>query len=393
MKRILSLVTALALLCTLIVQPVVFAEGETTTQNIEEKIYKLWYNEPAEQTNSGFESQSLPLGNGYMGVNVFGGTGTELISVTENSLVNPQGSGSSVGPDGDKRPSSNMGGLNILAKTYIDFGHTDVTDYTRDLVLNDAIAHVEYKYNDVIYSREYFTTYPDKVMAIRLSASEGASLNFTLRPIVPFERDYLTTEGDGKGKTGLVVAENDTITLSGRMNYYQTNFEAQYKIIPSGENAAMVASNDENGDNGTITVSNADSAVILLAVGTNYNMTSEVFTAARTEKLNPDEYPHEKVTGYINAAAAKSYETLKEEHLKDYQKYFDRVDLDLGGELSDSVTTDELLANYKTDSANNLYLEELIFQYGRYLLIASSREGCLPANLQGIWNFYIRHRN
>ena len=120
-----------------------FAADTPAADSAGEKIYRLWYDEPAAQTNSGFESQSLPLGNGYMGVNVFGGVEHELISVTENSMANPYGTGSTKGPDGDARPSSNRKGLNLMAKTYLDFDHRNVTNYSRDLILDDAIAHVQ----------------------------------------------------------------------------------------------------------------------------------------------------------------------------------------------------------------------------------------------------------
>lgn len=357
-----------------------------------EKILKLWYDEPAPMggiatsgSDKGYdrawENWSLPLGCGYMGVNVFGRTDTERIQITENSLANPYDSNGI---------ASFRQGLNNFSETYIDFKHPEgeVSNYERNLVLNDATAHVKYDYNGVTYSREYFTSYPDKIMAIKLEASQKGALTFTLRPTVPYVKDYNTTVGDGRGKSGKVVADtatNDLITLSGNMAYYDIDFEGQYKVIPTG--GTIKAANDEKGENGTITVSGADSAVILIAVGTNYQMESRVFTAKDKEKLAPYPHPHEKVSKYIADAASQTYEELRARHVEDYQTYFKRVDLDLGGQLSDTVTTDAMLAQYKK-SGNDRYLEELYFQYGRYLLISSSREGCLPANLQGIWNVY-----
>ena len=183
------------------------------------------------------------------------------------------------------------------------------------------------------------------------------------------------------GKTGSVKAEGDTITLSGLLAYYNLRYEGLYKVMPVG--GTMKA--NENGK-GTITVSGADSAVILIAVGTNYRLESNTFLADHLQKLDPNEDPHAKVQGYLDAASAKDYETLLNDHRADYCQFFDRAAIDLGGEYLDALTTDELLRNYKKGEEDT-YLEELAFQYGRFLLIQSSREGCLPANLQGIWNF------
>ena len=368
------------------------AEEREGKQDTADKTLRLYYDEPApitgidntsRDTDSGFEEHSLPLGCGYMGVNVWGGTDTEAIYVTENSLANPyqKNSGNS--------DTSNRTGLNLLAKTWIDFGHEEekVSDYSRDLVLDDATAHVSYDYDGVTYTREYFTSYPDKVMVMKMDASEAGALSFTLRPEAPYLCDYYLEPGDGMGKTGQVEAsvdgEEGTIVLSGTMEYYQINYEGQYRVIPQG--GTMEAVTDAEG-NGQIRVEGADSAVILLAVGTNYEMTPETFLNPVKEKLDPDSYPHEKVTGYLDDAEKYSYEQLRERHVEDYQTYYSRVELNIGGQ-DEGKTTDQLLSEYKKGTYSP-YLEELFFQYGRYLLIASSREGCLPANLQGIWNAY-----
>ncbi|MDP0495278.1 MAG: glycoside hydrolase family 95 protein [Verrucomicrobiota bacterium JB024] len=345
---------------------------------------KLWYDAPApygnegmatvksgsdtDDVNDGWERWALPLGNGYLGAMVFGRTRTERIQITEKSLYNPS-------PEG----------LNNFSETYIDFGHENPTEYYRDLDLNNAIAHVRYKSGGVTYTREYFTSYPDRVMVIRLNASEPGTLSFTLRPTIPYLKDYGSTPGDGRGKHGSVTASGDTITLSGVMDYYDIHFEAQYKVIASG--GKVVAENDANNDNGKLVVTNADSAIILIAVGTNYQLESRVYTENDPKmKLAPYPDPHDKVNDILTAAFGKNYEELKGTHIDDYQTYFDRVQLDLGGEPS-SLTTDQLLKSYQAGNYNK-YLEELYFQYGRYLLISSSRKGALPANLQGSWNRY-----
>jgi len=379
-RKLLGMLLAVVALLQLVAAGLpVTAEAEGTAVN---KQYVVWFDEAAPESMEGFERWSLPLGNGYMGINVFGGEETELVSVTENSVFNntyPSATATPTNPFGEERCDSNAGGLNLLGKTYIDFDHSGVTNYRRQLRLNDATAMVSYDLDGVTFTREYFCSYPDKVTVMRLSASEAGALSFTLRPEAAYCHPYLHTEGDGMGKTGTVTAAGDTITLKGTMEYYQTNYEGLYKVIPVG--GTMVAN-----DNGTITVTGADSAMILLAVGTNYHMDANTFLSAAKEKLDPNEDPHEKVQGYLDAAAAKSYDQLLADHKADYCALYDRAALDLGGVASDTVTTDALISSYQNGNYDP-YLEEIAFQFGRYLLIASSREGCLPANLQGIWNF------
>ena len=328
------------------------------------KALRLWYDEPAPDSDAGWVDRSIPMGNGYMGVNVFGGTTSERIQITENSLYDWAAKNS-----GLKRR-----GVNNFAEVYLDFGHNNVSKYERELNLNEGISHVEYQHDGVEYSREYFTSYPDKVMAIHLSASKAGALSFTLRPTIPFL---------GPGKSGSVLAEGDTITLSGVMTYFNIKFEGQFKVIPTG--GRMNASSSE----GTITVSDADSVVILIAVGTNYQFDPKVFlTTKATDKLAGFPDPHAKVTGCLADAAAKSYQQLLANHQADYTELYDRVSLDLGA-TQPTIPTDELVDGYPKDSSSR-YMEELAFQFGRYMLICSSRAGTLPPHLQGIWNVYAK---
>ena len=264
--------------------------------------------------------------------------------------------------------------MNNFAEVYIDFDQKNTRNYKRELDLNEGVSYVSYTEAGVDYSREYFTSYPDKVMVIRLNASKAGALSFTLRPTIPFL---------GDGKTGSVSAIGDSVTLSGVMTYFGIQFEGQFKVIPQG--GKMKASKNK----GTLTVSDADSAVILIAVGTNYQFDPQVFlTAEAADKLKGFPDPHAKVTGYLAAAAAKSYEQLLANHQADYTELFDRVSLDLGAKVP-TIPTDELVDAYP-DGASSRYLEELAFQFGRYMLICSSRAGTLPPHLQGIWNVYAR---
>ncbi|MDF7806368.1 glycoside hydrolase N-terminal domain-containing protein [Pontiellaceae bacterium B12219] len=326
------------------------------------KAMRLWYDAPAPDSDLGWANASIPMGNGYMGINVFGGTERERIQITENSLYDWA----------DKNSGLKRRGLNNFAEVYIDFDHSKTSNYKRGLNLNEGVSYVSYEQGGVQYAREYFTSYPDKVMVIRLSASKAGNLSFTLRPTIPFL---------GDGKSGSVSAKGDTVTLSGVMTYFNIQFEGLFKVIPRGGTMKAAES--------AITVSDADSVVILIAVGTNYEFDPQVFlTPEPSEKLKGFPDPHAKVSGYLAEASAKSYEELLANHQADYTELYDRVSLDLGA-AEPVITTDELVDAYP-DGPSSRYLEELAFQYGRYMLICSSRKGTLPPNLQGIWNVYAR---
>ena len=327
-----------------------------------EKTLRLWYDSPAPDNDGGWINRSLPLGNGYMGVNLFGRTDTERIQITENSLY-----------DWGNDRGLRRRGLNNFAEVYIDFGHNDAQNYTQALNLNKGIASVNYQQDGVKYSREYFTSYPDKVMVIRLKASKKGRLSFTLRPSIPFI---------GEGKSGTVTAKGDLITLAGMMDYYKIKFEGQFKVIPEGGQLQAT-------DDGTIVVKEANSALILIAVGTNYKLDPQVFlTDEASKKLEGFPDPHDKVSRYMASAAAKSYDELLANHMADYGELYGRVNFDLGA-AEPTVTTDVLVDEYP-EGASSKYLEELAFQFGRYMLICSSRKGTLPPHLQGIWNVYQR---
>ncbi len=379
--------------------------------SVPRKELKLWYDEEAPYGNEGisrayaatneyndipddgWEKWSLPLGNGYSGINVFGRTETERIQITDNTLssqleiVRWQ--------DGERRLNKRLfgGGLNSFSETYIDFfhPHASVENYRRELDLRSAVASVSYTYNGVDYKREYFTSYPDRTIVIYLEASGKGNLNFTLRPTIPYKQDYMVEEGDGFSKHGTVVANDDgSITLSGNLGYNNVDFVAEYKIVSNGGSitAANLKNKDGAPDAGTLTVRGATSAYIVIALSTSFELSSDIFMTddpkSKFKKSRRDAAATAKTE--LAAVLDHSYEELRERHIADYDALFGRVDLDLGGEVP-TVTTDELLENY-VNGRYDAYLEELYFQFGRYLLISSSREGSLPANLQGTWNRY-----
>ena len=374
---------------------------------------KLWYDEEAPKINenasnpffdgkedNGWQQWSLPIGNGYFGACVYGRTETERVQITEKTLGNPSKNMTV------NSKSSSFGGLNNFSETYIDFGHTDVSNYVRYLDMKTAITGVEYTSGDVKYSREYFTSYPDKALVIRLDADTDGALSFTLRPTVPYEQEYMAVEGDGMGKTGEVTSSVTAdgvgyIELSGKLEYYDVDFLGIYKVYTDGGTVTASTTTNSNGDtDGTIVVNGAKSAYIVVTLGTDYELSSEIFTASDkdkpTFKTDLDD-TRVKVEADMSAIDAKllnksfeeGYNILKDAHVADHSELFGRVDLDLACNEADfNITTDTLLTNYKNGTNKSTYLEVLLFQYGRYQLIASSREGALPANLQGVWNPY-----
>ena len=349
------------------------------------KILRTLYDSPAEDSIEGWKTESIPIGNGYMGVNIFGGVEYDRLQITEQSMYTS--------------PTSYInnrytGGQESFADLYLDTEHSfaDVQDYSRQLCLNNAVASMQYTADGVQYTREYFASYPDKVTVVKLAADQAGALDFTVRPVIAYERDQLDAPGvkPNSGKHGTVVAEGDTITLSGNSEYYNIDFEAQFKVILKDGAGSIRAENgtDEEGnpDNGKLVVTGAQEAYVIFAVGTNYEMTEQVFTDSVENKLKDNPHPHEKVTGYLTDAAAKDYATLLSTHTADWEKYFNSAVFDIGG-VDDGRTTPELIDSYQAGTEEK-YLEELYFQMGRYMMIASSREGTLPPGLQAIWNAY-----
>ncbi len=388
---------------------------------------QLWYDEEAPimatenhpigttryplEADDSWEEWSLPIGNGYFGANVFGRTETERIQLSEKTITNPN----------EYIDGTSIGGLNNFSETYIDFGHKNrqVTDYNRYLDLKTAVSGVSYKYNGVNYSREYFTSYPDKALVIRLDADVEGALSFTLRPTVPYEQDYMTTPGDGISKTGTVTSSVKNgvgyIELSGKMGYYDIDFLGMYKVYTNGGTVTASQCINSNGElDGTITVSGANSAYIIVTLGTDYELCEELFTSdlelnnclsydglptysttkptLKTKLSDTRKKVEAEMQAIDNILSGKSfddgYSALKSRHIEDYDELFGRVTMDLNCDPMDLyLTTDELLSEYQHGYQSN-YLEVLLFQYGRYMLIASSREGSLPAHLQGVWNTY-----
>ena len=320
--------------------------------------YTLRYKKAAMDSGYGWEHQSMPVGNGWLGANVFGIVHRDRIQITENSLQNP----------------GELGGLNNFAELYLHFDHGRVGEYERGLNLNDAIAYTTYRADGICYRREYFASYPDRALVIRLTADGPFAFRTELK--VPYVKSYAKQPGDGGGKNGTVSYEGNRGHLQGCMEYYNVRFVGELALVTDGEVVS-----DEKG----LRTEKATEAVIYLTVGTNYELRPEVFLQENPKKKLRDVDPAAHAQKLLSDALEKGYNTVRRRHLEDYRALFGRVELDLGKE--ETAPTDRLLRAYSLGRKSS-YLEGLYFQFGRYLLIASSRKGTLPANLQGVWNVH-----
>ncbi|WP_328774442.1 glycosyl hydrolase family 95 catalytic domain-containing protein [Streptomyces sp. NBC_00286] len=347
----------------------------------------LWYASPA----ADWEREALPIGNGALGATVFGALASERLQFNEKTLWTG-GPGSAQGYDHGNWREARPGAITAMqdeldAKTRLDpesvadklgqprvgygahqtFGdlYLDIPDaptatpdsYRRELDISNAVATVVYTHQQVRHQREFFASYPDGVIVGRLSADRPGKVTFTLRYASP-RSDFTVTAAGGR------------LTVRGALKDNGLRFEAQVRVRSEG---GTVTSNAD----GTITVTGADSAWFVLAAGTDY---ADTYPDYRGED------PHAAVTRTIDRVGER-YQSLVVRHVRDHRALFNRVTLYIGQSVPADVPTNRLLANY-TGGANSAdrALEALYFQYGRYLLIASSRPGSLPANLQGVWN-------
>jgi len=318
---------------------------------------RLWYDQPAKD----WETQALPIGNGELGGMVFGGIAKEHIQFNVDSLwtgdENPKGVYEN--PRQVKKTGvEHMGNYQSFGDLFIDFAPGEGSDYQRDLDLKTAIATVSFERDGVTYKREMFCSHPDKVMVIRLTASKPRSLTGRIRLV-----DSRPNRGKIEGKQILFKG-----TLSNGMLY-----ETRLMMIKDGGNLQLKA--------GNLIFKKANSVTLFLVAETNYKMDRDSNWRG--------EDPSMKLKKRLKHLISKSYDEIKNAHIADYQRYFERVkfELDPVDEEIQEMPIDKRIARCREDkTATDLGLEMLLFQYGRYLLISSSRPGTLPANLQGIWN-------
>lgn len=356
-----------------------------------------------------WESRSLPLGNGSIGANVLGSIQAERITLNEKSLWRG-GPGTSGGAehywnankesagvlpeirsafeagDYDKAAELTRKNFNGLVaydsseekefrfgsyttagelKIWTGIDSASVADYHRVLSLEDAVARVSFGSGGIKYSREYFISYPANVMAMRFRADRPGTQNLRLE-----YSPNPTADGCVKpdGKDGLVY--------SGRLKNNQMEYAVRIRMVVKGGSFSNKG--------GALAASGADEVVFYLSADTDYRMNYD------PDFGDPKAYvgvePLVTTERWMKAALAKGYDALLDEHISDYSSLFGRVDLSLGGNSAPvDLSTPERLEHYRS-GASDPGLEELYYQFGRYLLIASSRPGNLPANLQGIWH-------
>jgi alpha-L-fucosidase 2 len=302
----------------------------------------LWYRTPA----TTWMTSALPIGNGRIGAMIFGGVSQEHLQFNDKTLW----TGS----------TTVRGSYQNFGDVYLDFpGITSASDYRRELDLESGISRVTYTINGVTYTREYFASYVDNVIVMRMSSSGSGNINFTTS-LVDAHQD--------RTPIPTVVVSANKITQTGKLDIL--SYESQLSVNNSGGTVSA--------SNGKITVANANSVTLVLALSTNYDPAIIGYVGFDASQL------HTNVTNTNTLANAKTYETLKASHIADYQELFNRVSLNLS-DTKPTIPTNELQKSYNNGTYNS-FLEHLFYQYGRYLMISSARGIALPSNLQGIWN-------
>ena len=340
---------------------------------------KLWYNKPA----YAFE-ESLPIGNGKLGALVYGGAQNDSIQLNDITLwtgipVNPNEGGDSykwiskireaLFKEDYKTADSlqhyvqghnseyyqPLGMINIK-----DLNPGNATNYYRELSLDNSIATSQYQRNGINYTKEYFASHPDKMIAIKLSASQKEAINseISLTSLIPHQ----------------VKASQKQLTMTGHVLGEEENSIHYCAILQVKNTDGEVWASDS-----TIHLKGVSEAIIYLVNESSYN--------------GFDKHPVKEGAPYIDKVtdeawhlANYTYKEFRQRHIADYQELFNRVSLRLKGtKYDDQRPTDKQLFAYSENKEHNPYLETLYFQYGRYLLISSSRTPGVPANLQGLW--------
>jgi len=339
----------------------------------EDVVLKLWYNQPSSSWN-----EALPVGNGRLGAMVFGGVSQEHIQFNEETLWTGgphdyvhEGAVEYLEPlrqllrEGKQDKAHELAMEEFMSTPltqkeyqpfgdlYLDFpGHESYTEYHRELDISSAVCRTSYVVNNVHYTREVIASHPSQIIAIRLEADRSGSLSFDLWLNSEHEEHSLETSS---GKQILNVAVKDG-SLRGT---------AGIEVKTDGKISS-------NGDK--IQISGAKTATLLLSAATNFVSYKDISgdPTARMENDLADAYDI-------------SYAKIREEHVADYRKLFERFSLNFGSNGRDSIPTDRRLLKF-IESPDDPSLIALYTQYGRYLMISASRPGTQPSNLQGIWN-------
>ena len=315
------------------------------------KELKLRYKTPAERTNDGWEKYSLPIGNGHGGASVFGGYDEERVQFTTNVFANP----------------FRLGGVSNFLELYVGFDDR-ASEYERSLDLRTGVAYSVYVSDFGKTNRKAFFNYPDNVFVYRAEFEKPKTLR--VGTVIPYLGARPLDEG---GRTGEVISDGDKIVARGELPSRDLKYTAEVAVVTDGEKLC---------ENGRITVINALYADIYVVFDTSYELCPEAFSMHKAVGGDPTE----KVTERLENALKLGYAKLSKRHTDDFSRLMNRVEFDLGG-VCDGRATDEILQSYRDGNAEP-YLEEIYYQYGRYLLISSSRKGTPPATLQGVWTVH-----
>lgn len=358
----------------------------------------LWYRQPAQ-----YFEETLVLGNGRVGASVFGGVQSDQIFLNDITLWSGEPVNANMNPEAYKHIpvirealknedykladqlqrkvqgsfSQSYAPLGTLFMNFRNEG--EAKNYRRELNLSNAVSTVTYEVDGVKFTREYFISYPDQIMTIRLTSSKPGALSFgvnfesQLKNTVSVAGQVLKAKGYAPVKAEPSYRGNMPNAIVFDENR-GTRFSTQIRI--KNKDGQLTATENSIG------VSGATEATVYIAIATSFNGFDK---NPATEGLNAELL----AANQLKSASAKSFEKLKKSHLADYQTYFNRVSLNLGKSDAPDLPTDERLRRY-AEGKEDKNLEILYFQFGRYLLISSSRTIGVPANLQGLWNPHIR---
>jgi len=359
---------------------------------VHEHELRLWYDKQGEAW-----TDALPVGNGRLAAMVYGRTADELIQFNEETLWTGQphdysreGASEYLQPlrdllfEGKQKEAHELGNNQFMSRPIGQFcyqpmadlhiafpGHEKVNNYERELDLNTAISGVSYKKNDVRFSREVFSSNPDQAIIVNLRADKAEALNFALSLSSPHTEYAVNAE---EGVIILNGKSNDYAGAKRRIKNFPDNcdypsskvrFETRLKVLSCDGQISL--------DGDKLQVKSASEVTLAIVAATSFN---------NYKDISGD--PSARCREAADKISLKSYEKLKRDHVRDYRNLFKRVNLDLGRTELSYRTTDERIITFAKD--NDPDLVNLVFQYGRYLLISSSRPGTQPANLQGIWN-------
>ena len=329
-----------------------------------------------------WERHVYPIGNGRLGGTLFGDPARERLQFNEDSMW--------VGNE------DNTGGYQPFGDVYVELKHNEFTDYRRELDISRGVHTVTYTSGGVTYTREAFSSNPAQVVVLRFTADQPGSYSGKAWMGTPHEMiepaaedETLTMEGNTEPFWWwqLQLKEREKRLIADREyasdQIIDLDFEAQARVINHGGTIKT--------EGNTVVFGNADAITIILAADTNY--------INEREKGWRTDHPHERVKSQIEAAVARTYDELLAEHIADHQSLYNRLSISLGEVSADvsALTTAARQTRYQAEfqagePPTDRGLESLMYQFARYLMIASSRpgEGALPANLQGIWLYNLR---